>query len=92
MTKGNGPLAISKDLTIQGLCACLPTVLWDKMSVLGEDTLYLKLRYPESIWTRWGRSEIRVIQTEWAMFTKVEKGHACYGQRLLIRERQPLGE
>lgn len=41
---------------------------------------------------RWGRSEIRVFQIEWAVFTKVEEGRACHSPGLLIWESQALRE
>ena len=49
------------------------TVLWDKVSVLGEDTLCLKLRDPGNIWMRWGRRETSVVQTEWSVFKGAEE-------------------
>ena len=41
---------------------------------------------------RWRRSEIRVFQTERAIFTRVEEGHACHGHGILTWESQALRE
>ena len=52
--------------------------------------MVLKLRDSETIWLKWRRSEIKVLQTEKVILTRVEESRACHSQGLLIWESQVL--